>query len=99
METIKYFCDVCKEEFEKPPDSYYWTKENSLTKVFIQIGHSTYSRASLDICQNCIEKTGIKLDIQNTSKSTKVEVDQVKDKFIEIMELLGVAFQEDLPNQ
>jgi hypothetical protein len=94
MITKTYICDVCKKS----------VGESELYGVSVSITvpkkPDTYSQKLLtinkDICEECLKNKGIVVDIPEDKKNKISESNKktLESKLIDILEDLGVAFQE-----
>lgn len=94
MKTTTYICDVCKKS----------VGESDLTTLSIQMkackapnGYASTFTVNKDVCKDCLEKKGILIVVPDGQKHENVVAQNQKtleSKFIEILEELGVQFQE-----
>ena len=92
MRTTVYTCDICKQS-----KSY-----EDLAKIIVKAEGikikdvNQYNGLEIEICSDCLKKKGFivdfnKEDAEQTAAKNKVTLE---DKIYEILEDMGVAFQE-----
>lgn len=93
MEVVSHVRDICKQTK---------TKEEMVQMTLTQNNYSSEIRIMknylrLDICHDCLKKKGIvieKTEGQSDDEKFKKNEKTLQDKFIEILDELGVSFYE-----
>lgn len=93
MKTTTYICDCCKNSVGKD-DILDITFQANLVKA----PNSYYATQSIkkDVCKKCLEKKGLILEYNKETHEQDLKKNEktMEDKLLEILEDLGVAFQE-----
>jgi hypothetical protein len=94
MKTTTYICDTCKKS----------VGETELTTLSISMkmskspsGYAATVTANKDVCKDCLEKKGILVTVPEGQKHEEAVAKNQKtleSKLVEILEDLGVQFQE-----
>ena len=93
MITKTFICDICKQSVGQT-ELYPISVSVTIPKPY----HGTFKTAgSKDICKTCLTKKGILVECPDGVSETEKEQKNKKtleDKLLEILEDLGVQFQE-----
>lgn len=93
MKTTTYICDKCKKSVGKDD-----LVEISFSAKLIKMpnNYSSSQTISKDVCKDCLKEKGliIEFEPEKHEQDLKKNVKTIEDKLIDILDDLGVAFQE-----
>lgn len=90
--TTVYTCDICK---QSKSDTDLAQIEVKTTGIKIK-NCDRYSPLKIDICKSCLEKKGFIIEAKDMEEGTVEAKNKMtlEDKIYDILEDMGVAFQE-----
>ena len=94
MKTTTYICDLCKKSVG---EAELTTLSVSMKMQRSPSGYASTITVNKDVCKDCLEKKGILVIVPEGKKHDDVVAKNEKtleDKLIDILEDLGVAFEE-----
>lgn len=93
MKTTTYICDKCKKSVGKDD-----LVEITFSATLIQTpnGYNRTQNIKKDVCKSCLKDKGLIIEFnqEKYEQDLKKNEKTMEDKLIEILEDLGVAFQE-----
>ena len=94
MKTTTYICDKCKQS-KSETDIVAVDVSYKLTKPGNNYGHNT-AATKKDICKQCLDKLGLLTEWpkDDVDEFLKKNSKTLEDKFIQMLEDLGVQFVE-----
>jgi sulfur relay (sulfurtransferase) complex TusBCD TusD component (DsrE family) len=95
MKTTTYICDICKKSVG---EAELVTVEISAKMMKMPNGYMQQQRVSKDICKDCLKGRGIVTEYvpgeNDLEEITKANNKTLESKLVDILEDLGVQFQE-----
>lgn len=96
-QTRVYTCDLCKQSRSSSDLLCLEVKASNFEGISI-VGLSRYDSLKIDICKDCLKKKKFVVELPNEKEEKELADKQNKktleDKIYEILEDMGVAFQE-----
>lgn len=92
MQTTVYTCDICKQSKSREDLAKIEVKTEGITIK----GVNRYSGLMIEICPDCLKKKGFVVEAKKEDEEQVATQNKktLEDKIYEILEDMGVAFQE-----